>query len=276
MVEKIYMLIRIKYMVTWSIESILFEYMDSTISRYKSALYTFQLYKNLRETRDSTIHMEKDTNNNGRMRNNFEWILWDNIEKLYLQHSIIILYGVYEHKEVDNTWFIEEWDTISIYLLLQFLQKNTTAINALSDRLYQSHWWEKSEKALDERCIDEIIGKISEKRDFIDTRLRNFRHCICHNFPGKKKAKKNKLATIKITELEELLESTWAILNEITSLIYSRPEGFEGFSERIADDYRRLFHFLNKQESVCGIMMNSWLEDSEKLNQIKTLYHLNY
>lgn len=210
------------------------------------------------------------------MRNNFEWILWENVEKLYFQFSIIILYGVYEHKEVNKTWFIEEWDTISIYLLLQFLEKNTTAINALSDRLYQSHWWEKPEKVLDEGCINGIRSKLSKEQYFIDTCLKNFRHCIWHNFSGKKKAEKNKLATIKIKDLEKLLELTWDILNEITSLIFSRSEGFEAFSEGIADDYRRLFHFLNKQESVCGIMMNSWLEDSEKLNQIKTLYHLNY
>lgn len=243
---------------------------ENISSRYQTILYSFQLYTHLHRTLDSKIYKKEGAEKNCELRNTLGWILGENVETIFLHHTILTLYSLFEHTLNNNTKKIKSWDTESIYLLIQVLEENKDEINTQIYKHNIEIKWEYRDEyePIDDNFLNKLRAELDSDEIFIKKNLRDFRHQIWHNFTDSKKT----YVTVNTEDLEKLISRLWNMLNLIVSRIpWINQIHYETFWKEIADDYRKLFFFLNRQNEIANLYKNN-SDESIIINGINKIY----
>lgn len=226
-------------------------YADSIMQRYKSALHAFYLFRNLQSTTVLEFTEKEIAERNNTFRNDLRWIMGESVEQIYMFMSVIFLYSIFESKDDKKTWKTLKWDTVSIYLVLDHIEHST-----------------------DSKVKKINVKSARKKFAFLDLKikndLKNLRHCIWHNFCDEKKNKK--LYSLTIKNVEDMLLRVWKLLNEITLKTNRSMSLFDVFDKETADDYRRLFYFLDRQKKVSDLFLQQEKTDKEIMNELNKIY----
>lgn len=229
---------------------ILNSYLEVINKNYCSFLIHYHLYHEYLLSTSAWEHQEKET-----AEKNCE--VMDQYRLVFSWLNGLLDIGIIElHKLFDKSKPSNLESTINLHFLISYIDEHRAEI--------------KNDKITDlfiEKCRKQI-NKISNKL----TNLWRSRNNRSHNLQTTKDA------SLKFKDIEDISKVVDELFNFIDSVIRANSWSFDYFNEEPGRDFKLLIKDLEKIRDIRFIIINEkWLRtDTERLNEIKKILHLEY